>query len=80
MMFLIVIGTIGAFQIFDTVYVMTQGGPEYATQTIVGMIYGFAFQMRESEGMAAALGVILFLIIMPISLVQMRVLRGGAEY
>jgi ABC-type sugar transport system permease subunit len=80
MMFLVVIGTIGAFQIFDTVYVMTQGGPEYATQTIVGMIYGFAFQMRESEGMAAALGVILFLIIMPISLVQMRVLRGGAEY
>ncbi|HEV8634928.1 MAG TPA: sugar ABC transporter permease [Chloroflexota bacterium] len=79
-MFLVVIGTIGAFQIFDTVYVMTQGGPEYATQTIVGMIYGFAFQARESEGMAAALGVILFLIIMPISLVQMRALRGNVEY
>jgi ABC-type sugar transport system permease subunit len=79
-MFLAVIGTIGAFQIFDTVYVMTQGGPEYATQTIVGMIYGFAFQARESEGMAAALGVLLFLIIMPISLVQMRVLRGDVEY
>jgi len=80
MMFLVVIGTIGAFQIFDTVYVMTQGGPEYATQTIVGLIYGFAFQMRQSEGMASALGVILFFIIMPISLIQWRVLRRDVQY
>jgi len=80
MMFLVVVGTIGAFQIFDTVYVMTQGGPEYATQTIVGLIYGFAFQMRQSEGMASALGVILFLIIMPISVIQWRVLRRDVEY
>jgi multiple sugar transport system permease protein len=80
MLFLVVIGTIGAFQIFDTVYVLTQGGPQYSTQTIVGMIYGFAFQSYESEGLAAALGVILFLIIMPISLIQMRVLRTNIEY
>jgi multiple sugar transport system permease protein len=80
LMFLVVIGTIGAFQIFDTVYVMTQGGPEYATQTIVGLIYAFAFQMRQSEGMASALGVILFLIIMPISLIQWRVLRRDVQY
>ncbi|RIK42819.1 MAG: hypothetical protein DCC55_07550 [Chloroflexi bacterium] len=80
MLFLVVIGTIGAFQIFDTVYVLTQGGPQYSTQTIVGMIYGFAFQSYDSEGLAAALGVILFLIIMPISLIQMRVLRTNIEY
>jgi ABC-type sugar transport system permease subunit len=80
LMFLVVIGTIGAFQIFDTVYVMTQGGPQYATQTIVGLIYAFAFQVRQSEGMAAALGVILFLIIMPISLIQWRVLRRDLQY
>ncbi len=79
-LFLVVIGTIGAFQIFDTVYVLTQGGPQYSTQTIVGMIYNFAFQSYESEGLAAALGVILFLIIMPISLIQMRVLRTNIEY
>ena len=80
LMFLVVIGTIGAFQIFDTVYVMTQGGPQYATQTIVGLIYAFAFQVRQSEGMAAALGVILFFIIMPISLIQWRVLRRDVQY
>jgi ABC-type sugar transport system permease subunit len=80
MMFLVVIGTIGAFQIFDTVYVMTQGGPQYATQTIVGMIYAFAFQIRQTEGMASALGVILFFIIMPISLIQWRVLRRDVQY
>jgi multiple sugar transport system permease protein len=80
LMFLVVIGTIGAFQIFDTVYVMTQGGPQYSTQTIVGMIYAFAFQMRQSEGLASALGVLLFLIIMPISLIQWRVLRRDVQY
>jgi multiple sugar transport system permease protein len=80
MLFLVVIGTINAFQIFDTVYVLTQGGPQYSTQTLVGMIYSFAFQSYDSEGLAAALGVILFLIIMPISLIQMRVLRTNIEY
>ncbi len=80
MMFLVVIGTIGAFQIFDTVYVMTQGGPQNSTQTIVGLIYAFAFQMRQSEGMASALGVLLFLIIMPISLIQWRALRRDVQY
>lgn len=80
MLFLVVIGTIGAFQIFDTVYVLTQGGPQYSTQTIVGMIYSFAFQTYDSEGLAAALGVILFLIIMPISLIQMRFLRSNIQY
>lgn len=80
LLFLTVIGTIGALQIFDTVYVLTGGGPEYSTQTIVGLIYSFAFQSRQSEGLAAALGVVLFLIIVPISLIQMRVLRSNVEY
>ena len=71
---------IGYFQLFAEPYVMTQGGPQYATQTIVGLIYAFAFQVRQSEGMAAALGVILFLIIMPISLIQWRVLRRDLQY
>lgn len=80
MLFLVVIGTIGAFQIFDTVYVLTGGGPEYSTQTIVGLIYSFAFGSYNSEGLAAALGVILFLVIVPISLFQMRILRSNVEY
>jgi ABC-type sugar transport system permease subunit len=80
MLFLVVIGTIGAFQIFDTVYVLTGGGPEYSTQTIVGLIYAFAFGSYNSEGLAAALGVILFLVIVPVSLFQMRFLRSHVEY
>jgi ABC-type sugar transport system permease subunit len=79
-MFLVVIGTISTFQIFDTVYVLTQGGPEHSTQTIVGLIYTFAFQSRQSEGLAAALGVFLFLIIMPVSLLQMFFLRSNVQY
>jgi multiple sugar transport system permease protein len=79
-LFLVVIGTIGAFQIFDAVYVLTQGGPEFSTQTIVGLIYSYAFQSRQSEGLAAALGVFLFLIIMPVSLFQMFFLRSNIQY
>jgi multiple sugar transport system permease protein len=79
-MFLVVVGTIGTFQIFDTVYVLTQGGPEHSTQTIVGLIYAFAFQSYQSEGLAAALGVLLFLIIMPVSLLQMFFLRSNVQY
>ncbi|HEX5415739.1 MAG TPA: sugar ABC transporter permease [Chloroflexota bacterium] len=73
-LFSVVMGTIWAFQLFDTVFVMTQGGPAYSTATIVWYIYSYAFRYSQ-VGMAAAMGVVLLLIIMPISLIQMRVLR-----
>jgi len=79
-LFVVVISTIGVFQIFDSVYVLTQGGPQFSTQTIVGLIYSYAFQSRQSEGLAAALGVFLFLIIMPVSLFQMFFLRSNVQY
>ena len=72
-LFSIVMGTIWAFQLFDTVFVMTNGGPVYSTATMVWYIYNYAFRYGQI-GMAAAMGVVLLLIIMPISFVQMRVL------
>lgn len=72
-LFSIVMGTIWAFQLFDTVFVLTNGGPVHATATIVWYIYNHAFRYGQ-VGMAAAMGVVLLLIIMPISYVQMRVL------
>ncbi len=72
-LFSVVMGTIWAFQLFDTVFVLTNGGPVHATATIVWYIYNHAFRYGQ-VGMAAAMGVVLLVIIMPISYVQMRVL------
>ncbi len=72
-LFSVVMGTIWAFQLFDTVYVLTNGGPVQSTATIVWYIYNYAFRYGQ-VGMAAAMGIVLLLIIMPISFIQMRVL------
>lgn len=72
-LFSVVMGTIWAFQLFDTVFVLTNGGPVHATATMVWYIYNHAFRYGQ-VGMAAAMGVVLLLVIMPISFVQMRVL------
>src|SRR5262249_40356129 len=39
LLYLLVIATIGSFQVFTPVYVMTKGGPSYATNTLVYQIY-----------------------------------------
>jgi sn-glycerol 3-phosphate transport system permease protein len=72
-LFSVVMGTIWAFQLFDTVFVLTNGGPVQSTATIVWYIYNYAFRYGQ-VGMAAAMGIVLLLIIMPISYIQMRVL------
>ena len=43
-LYLMIVSTIGSFQVFDQVMLMTQGGPGYATTTIVHRIYQTAFR------------------------------------
>jgi ABC-type sugar transport system permease subunit len=78
-LFSVVMGTIWAFQLFDTVFVLTNGGPMNSTATIVWYIYNYAFRYSQL-GLAAAMGVVLLCIIAPISYVQMRVLGREIEY
>ena len=54
-LFSIVMGTIWAFQLFDTVFVLTNGGPVHSTATIVWYIYNHAFRYGQ-VGMAAGYG------------------------
>jgi multiple sugar transport system permease protein len=65
LLFAIVIAIIANFQVFDTVYVLTQGGPYQSTSTIVWFIWERLFQFQQTgQGYAAAvilLGIILFL-------------------
>jgi multiple sugar transport system permease protein len=77
--FVLVISFISAFQLFDPIFVLTQGGPANATTTAVFYIYETAFEFLQL-GYASALSVALFLIILVFTLVQLRIFRHEAYY
>ncbi len=70
----ILITLIGAMKEFDMIYVTTGGGPGYATQTLAVLLYNQAFQANRM-GYGAAIAVVLFMIILTVSMVQLRILR-----
>ncbi|MFN8632385.1 MAG: sugar ABC transporter permease [Chloroflexota bacterium] len=78
-LFVIVTQTISAFQVFVPIFVMTQGGPFFATNAIVYYIYqnGFAY---NDMGYASALSFFVLAILVAISYFQFKLLRGQAEY
>jgi len=79
-LYLLVIYTILAFQVFERVYVMTSGGgPNNATITIVQLIYSTAFQFGR-YGLASAMAVVLFIMAVAVAVVQFRSLRSDVEY
>ncbi len=79
MLFVLVTDIIGSFQIFDTVYVMTQGGPGNATNVINYQIYETAFQNFD-VGSAAAMSLVLFAVILIVTVVQFRFFRSRITY
>lgn len=62
----------GALQIFDIIYVTTNGGPNYTTESTVSYIYTRAFASNSSMGYASAMSVILFIVIMFITVLMYR--------
>ncbi|MFD0671409.1 carbohydrate ABC transporter permease [Cohnella sp. GCM10027633] len=70
---------IGAFQSFDNVYVMTQGGPNNATLLYVVYLYRVAFT-ETKIGYASALSWILFVIIVALTLITFRTSRRWVYY
>jgi len=78
--FVVVLSTIGSYQLFELPYALLQGfGPKNAGLTIVGYLYRTAFDSGDL-GTGAAIGWLLALIIMTISIVQIRVAKAmGGE-
>jgi multiple sugar transport system permease protein len=76
LVFVLVTSIIGSFQIFDTVAITTKGGPVNATKVLNWYIYEQAFT-RFNMGYATAISMILFLILIFISMIQMRLMRAG---
>jgi multiple sugar transport system permease protein len=77
-LFALVLATIFVLQIFDSVYVLTDGGPAGTTTTLVWYIYHALFFFFRI-GFGASMAVLLLVIILTLSLIQMRLLRrrGG---
>ena len=79
-LFTVVITAIRAFQVFDTVQVLTEGGPNKASEVLLHTIYAEAFNFFRN-GYAAALVVVFLLFIMALSAVRLFVLdRAGAGH
>jgi multiple sugar transport system permease protein len=73
-LYLVILSTIGSFQVFTQIIMMTGGGPGNATETIVHVIYKTAFR-DFNFGVASAQSVVLFFIIMAFAIFQYRTLR-----
>ncbi len=71
-LFVMVMAIIGSFQVFDQVYVMTDGGPANSTSVIVYYVYQNAFLFFK-QGYASAMAYILFAIIFVTTMIQMKI-------
>lgn len=68
-MFLTITGVIGGFLVFDSVFIMTGGGPLDATRVFMFYLYESAFKNLEF-GYASAMAVVLFLVVMLLTTIQ----------
>lgn len=78
-LYLVVLGTIGSFQVFSQIMIMTRGGPGHATKVLVYLIYETAFRDMDF-GLAGAYSLILFAIIMVLAFIQFKYLNVSIEY
>lgn len=78
--FLLITITIGSFKVFDSINVMTQGGPGTSTEVIARYIYDYAFIRSNTLGIGAAAGVVLMVILMLLTLVYFRGLENKVHY
>ena len=74
--FVTLVTAISSFQIFDLIYVMTEGGPNNSTNVIVYSIYKYAFEYFD-VGQACALAYILFIVIFVLAVLQKLCIKEG---
>lgn len=79
MFFAVVISLINGFQIFDSPYIMTQGGPGDATRTVAMYLQEQGFRFFDM-GYAATIALSLFVVILILTLVQFRFGRSWVHY
>ena len=71
MLFVLVMMTIASFGVFSQIYVMTQGGPAYATLVLVLYMYNQAFTFLNF-GYGAAIAVAFFAFVLAVTLIELK--------
>ncbi|MFF0719898.1 carbohydrate ABC transporter permease [Micromonospora sp. NPDC003816] len=66
----------GSLLAFEQFYILTKGGPDNSTITVVQLIYMVAFQGQNDLGVAAAISVIVLVALIMINALQMRAFRS----
>lgn len=72
---LLILGVIGTLKTFDLVYVLSRGGPDYASEMPTTLLFSTLLDGRD--GRAAAIGTVVFLLAMIITVVQLRQYSKG---
>lgn len=75
LLFVMITSLIASFQVFEIIFIMTEGGPGQSTQTMVVFLYEAAFG-NQSFGYAAAIGYVLFVILFTISVANYYLLES----
>jgi len=78
LIFVMLVTTILAFRLFDQVQIMTRGGPDYATTTVMYETVQALFS-RQQVARASAMTVVFFLLVLAITLLQRRLLKQARE-
>jgi multiple sugar transport system permease protein len=78
-LFVAVISTIRAFQIFDTVQALTRGGPNKATEVLLYSMYAEAFEFFRT-GYAAAIAVVFIVLVTMLTLIKTNLLERRVHY
>lgn len=78
LIFVVLLTTILSFRLFDQVQIMTQGGPNNATTTVMYESVNAAFS-RQQVAQASAMTVILFLVVLVLTILQRRTARQERE-
>ncbi|MCB8982690.1 MAG: sugar ABC transporter permease [Ardenticatenaceae bacterium] len=77
MFFVVTLGLIGTYQVFDQIYVMSSGGPAKTTLTIAYLVYRNGFN-NSQMGLGAAIAILLFIIIFALTMIQRRITGSEA--
>ncbi|MBB3095529.1 multiple sugar transport system permease protein [Actinoplanes campanulatus] len=69
----------GSLLAFDQFYILTKGGPDNSTITIVQLVYNMAFYGQNNLGRAAALSILILAVLLVVNVLQFRGLRGRED-
>jgi len=75
---LVLLTTLGTLRIFDMMWVMTEGGPSHATETVATDVYVTAFRFLQ-VGYAQAMAMVLLIVILLLTVVEYRLLNRRAD-